>query len=235
MPSSPPRETFQLAFLNPVDRKAGVTSTITLRARTCPDPLTTMRGKPMISTSDIASIVRLDDGHKNREIDVGAVDTILESYQPLSVSALIPILQDLHEHFGYLPEAALDHVGRALDISTTRIYGVATFYNQFRLQPLGKHVIRVCRGTACHVKGSASLLEALEAELGIKAGTTTKDGLFTIETVACLGACSIAPVMMIDDKFHGRLTVKQIPWLIKAVKREENKNVTESPVLSETR
>jgi len=184
----------------------------------------------MLSTSEIASIVRLEDGHKNREIDLAAVDGILEGYRPLSVSALIPILQDLQGKFGYLPEAALDHIGRALDISTTRIYGVATFYNQFRLHPLGRHVVRICRGTACHVKGSASLLDALESELGIKAGATTKDNQFSLETVACLGACSIAPVMMIDDTFHGRLTVKQVPRLLKAIKREDMKSASDPHV-----
>ena len=155
----------------------------------------------MISTAETPTLARLDNGHRHRQIDLAPVDAILERYRPVSVSALIPILQDLQEHYGYLPEGALDHVGRALDISTTRIYGVATFYNQFRLQPLGKHLVRICRGTACHVKGSASLLDALEAELGVKAGMTTKDGQFTLETVACLGACSIAPVMMIDGRF----------------------------------
>ncbi len=177
----------------------------------------------MISPSDISSIKRLDNGHKNRDVDIEVVDRILGGYTSAGPSALIPILQDLQESFGYLPEVAIDMVGRALDISTARIYGVATFYNQFRLNPLGKHVIRVCRGTACHVKGSLALLETLESELGIKAGSTTKDGMFSLETVACLGACSIAPAVMVDDKFSGRLTVKQMPRLVKQIQRDEAK------------
>ncbi|HDS74858.1 MAG TPA: NADH-quinone oxidoreductase subunit NuoE [Firmicutes bacterium] len=177
----------------------------------------------MISPSDISSIKRLDNGHKNRDIDTEVVDRILSGYASAGASSLIPILQDLQESFGYLPEVAIDLVGRALDISTARIYGVATFYNQFRLNPLGKHVIRVCRGTACHVKGSLALLETLESELGIKAGGTTKDGMFSVETVACLGACSIAPAVMVDDKFSGRLTVKQMPRLVKQIQRDEAK------------
>ena len=182
----------------------------------------------MISTTEFASIARLDNGHKNRDVDLSAVEGILESYKPLAPSALIPILQDVQEHFGFLPEAALDTIGRALDISTTRIFGVATFYNQFRLHPLGKHVIRICRGTACHVKGSAALLDTLEMELGIKAGSTTKDGQFSIETVACIGACSIAPVAMVGDTFHGRLTVKHIPRMVKSLKRDDTKGAAET-------
>ncbi len=177
----------------------------------------------MISPSDISSIKRLDNGHKNRDIDTAVVDRILGGYTSAGPSALIPILQDIQESFGYLPEVAIDLIGRALDISTARIYGVATFYNQFRLNPLGKHVLRVCRGTACHVKGSLALLETLESELGIKAGGTTKDGMFSLETVACLGACSIAPAVMVDDKFSGRLTVKQMPRLVKQIQRDEAK------------
>jgi NADH-quinone oxidoreductase subunit E len=182
----------------------------------------------MISTTDLASIAGLGSGHKDSDVDLVAVDGILDGYQPLAPNALIPILQDVQEHYGYLPENALDRIGRALDISTTRIFGVATFYNQFRFQPLGKHVIRICRGTACHVKGSAALLDTLEMELGVKAGSTTKDKLFSVETVACIGACSIAPVAMVDDKFHGRLTLKQIPRLVKSLKREDGKGAPES-------
>lgn len=177
----------------------------------------------MITATDTDANVRLDNGHKNRDVDLTAVDEILASYRPLHAGALIPILQDLQNEYGYLPESALDRIGRALDISSSRIYGVATFYNQFRLKPLGDHVIRICRGTACHVKGSAALQDTFENELDVKAGDTTKDGMFSLETVACIGACSIAPVIMIDDKFHGRLTVKQVPRLVKSVLRESAK------------
>ena len=109
------------------------------------------------------------------------------------------------------------------------VYGVATFYNQFRLAPLGKYVIRVCRGTACHVKNSANVLIALENELGVPAGCTTRDKLFTLETVACIGACSIAPVININEEYFGRVTVNEIPKIIKKyknmAKKEDNQNV----------
>ncbi len=103
------------------------------------------------------------------------------------------------------------------------VYGVATFYNQFRLIPLGKNVIRVCRGTACHVKNSANILTSLETELGIYAGGTTRDKFFTLETVACIGACSIAPVININEEYYGRITVKEIPKILKKYRAEYKK------------
>jgi len=129
-------------------------------------------------------------------------------------SVLIPILQDVQEVFGYVPEEELFNIAKHTRLPVSRVYGVATFYNQFRLTPLGKHVIRVCRGTACHVKGSLDILTTLETELGIKAGGTTRDLQFSIETVACMGACSIAPVISINDEFFGGLTVKDVQKLI---------------------
>ncbi|MCB0730440.1 MAG: NADH-quinone oxidoreductase subunit NuoE [Ignavibacteriae bacterium] len=156
---------------------------------------------------------------------------IFENYEKNDRSSLIPLLQDVQSEFGYLPEDVLNEVAEYINISKASVYGVATFYNQFRLTPLGKYVIRVCRGTACHVKNSANILIALETELGIKAGCTSKDKLFTLETVACIGACSIAPVININDEYYGRLTVKEIPKIIKkyknaAKKEEELKTVS---------
>lgn len=131
------------------------------------------------------------------------------------------MLQDIQGVHGYLPEDDIIQVARHLGTPTSHVYGVATFYNQFRLTPLGKHVIRVCRGTACHVKGSLDILNILENELGILAGETTKDFKFTIETVACIGACSIAPVIMIDDKYYGGLTSKSVYKLIKEYQKKD--------------
>ncbi len=147
------------------------------------------------------------------------VEEILKKYSKGDKSSLIPLLQDIQDEFGYLPEKELHHVSEFLNMALSRIYGVATFYNQFRLTPLGKNVIRVCRGTACHVKSSANILTALETELKIKAGETTRDKFFTIETVACIGACSIAPVISINDEYYGRLVVKEIPKIINRYKR----------------
>ncbi|MBN1638312.1 MAG: NADH-quinone oxidoreductase subunit NuoE [Ignavibacteriales bacterium] len=150
---------------------------------------------------------------------------IFQKYPAKDGSNLIPILQDIQDKFGYLPEYALHDVVEFLDIPLSSVYGVATFYNQFRLTPLGKNIIRVCRGTACHVKNSANILTALEFELGISAGQTTRDKLFTLETVACIGACSIAPVININDEYYGKVTIKEIPKILKKY-RDEAKEKT---------
>lgn len=129
---------------------------------------------------------------------------------PKSRQYLIPILQEIQESHGYVPREGIFQVSEYLGLPEAKIFGVATFYNQFKLTPPGKHQIQVCRGTACHVRGSASLLEILEAELGIQAGETTKDGLFSLDVVACIGACSIAPVITVDGEYHGRLDKKLV-------------------------
>jgi NADH-quinone oxidoreductase subunit E len=156
---------------------------------------------------------------------------ILNKFPKKDRSCLIPILQDIQTEYGYLSQDVLSDVSEYVGMPFASVYGVATFYNQFRLSPLGKYVIRVCRGTACHVKNSANILIALEAELGISAGCTTRDKVFTLETVACIGACSIAPVININEEYFGRLTVNEIPKIIKkyknmAKKEEDNKTVS---------
>jgi len=156
---------------------------------------------------------------------------IFNNYTPKDRSNLIVILQEIQEVYGYLPEDALGDVSDFVNIPLASIYGVATFYNQFRLKPLGKNVIRVCRGTACHVKNSANVLSALEFELGVTAGNTTRDKLFTLETVACIGACSIAPVISINDEYYGRVEVKEITKILKKYRNEEKtKAITEKEV-----
>jgi NADH-quinone oxidoreductase subunit E len=121
-------------------------------------------------------------------------------------STLIPLLQDVQSELGYLPEEALERVSQLLRLPTSHIYGVVTFYHQFRLRPKGRHMITVCRGTACHVKGSLEVNELVLSELGITPPTdTSKDGVFTLQQVRCVGACSLAPVMKIDDEFYGNL------------------------------
>ncbi len=148
------------------------------------------------------------------------ITNIYSNYSKNDRSSLIPILQDIQEEIGYLPESELKRAAEFIGIPLSTVYGVATFYNQFRLTPLGKNIIRVCRGTACHVKNSANILQALETELRIKAGETTRDKLFTLETVACIGACSIAPVISVNDEYFGRLNVKDIPKIITKYTRE---------------
>lgn len=140
---------------------------------------------------------------------------IFEHYPKKDKSNLIALLQEVQEVYGYLPEGALQEVADFVGMPLSRVYGVATFYNQFRLTPLGENVVRVCRGTACHVNNSANILFALETALNIKAGQTTRDKKFTLETVACIGACSIAPVITVNDDYHGRISVKDVPNIIK--------------------
>ena len=123
---------------------------------------------------------------------------------------LIPILQDTQEQFRYLPAAAMKEIARFLRMPESTVYGVSTFYAQFKLTPLGKKIIRICRGTACHVRGAAKVLSELEKQLGIKAGETTDDLEYTLETVACIGACALAPTMTIDNETYGKMSTKKV-------------------------
>jgi NADH-quinone oxidoreductase subunit E len=123
---------------------------------------------------------------------------------------LIPILQETQGKFRYLPAAAMQEISRFLHVPEATIFGVSTFYAQFKLTPLGKKVVRVCRGTACHVRGSAKVLAEMEKRLGIKAGETTDDMEYTLETVACIGACALAPTMTIDNETYGKMTTKKV-------------------------
>ncbi len=140
---------------------------------------------------------------------------IFKNYESNDKSCLIPLLQDVQSIYGYLPESALQEVADYVGLPLSRVYGVATFYNQFRLTPLGENIIKVCRGTACHVKSSANILFAIETALNIKAGETTRDKKFTIEVVNCIGACSIAPVITVNEDYYGRITTRDIPNIIR--------------------
>lgn len=135
---------------------------------------------------------------------------------------LIPVLQDIQEKDGYLSESALVEVGKNLKLPTSKIYGVATFYNQFRFEPTGKYHIQVCRGTACHVLGSATVLQELEKHLKTKAGRTTSDKLFSIEVVACIGACGLAPVISINGEFYAKVSSESIKSIIDTYKTKES-------------
>ena len=123
---------------------------------------------------------------------------------------LIPILQETQVQFRYLPAAAMREIAEFLHISENAVYGVSTFYSQFKLTPLGKKVVRICRGTACHVRGAGKVLAEMEKQLGIKAGETTDDLEYTLETVACIGACALAPTMTIDNETYGKMTAKKV-------------------------
>jgi NADH-quinone oxidoreductase subunit E len=149
------------------------------------------------------------------------VDIILEKYEGAKQDSLIPLLQDVQEAEGFVSKAAVVRIGEHLNIPTSKIYGVATFYNQFRFEPQGKYHIQVCRGTACHVLGSATVLEEMEKVLKIKSGQTTRDGLFSIEVVACIGACGLAPVIAINGTFHAKVTTSSIKEILDSYKNQE--------------
>ena len=127
---------------------------------------------------------------------------------------LIPILQETQEQFRYLPAEAMREIAKFLRIPESTIYGVSTFYAQFKLTPLGRKIVKICRGTACHVRGGAKILEETEKILGIKAGETTEDLEYTLETIACFGSCALAPVMVIDDTVYGRVTTSKVKGII---------------------
>jgi NADH-quinone oxidoreductase subunit E len=132
--------------------------------------------------------------------------------------ACVRILQEMQTAYGYLPAEAIRYVVENTDITASQLFGVATFYEQFRFTPVGKHLIRVCHGTACHVNGANRLDRAVEELLGITDGETTEDRLFTLQTVACLGCCSLSPVMMIDETVYGRLTPDEVRKILKRYK-----------------
>ncbi|MDD1778883.1 MAG: NADH-quinone oxidoreductase subunit NuoE [Candidatus Helarchaeota archaeon] len=133
---------------------------------------------------------------------------------------LISLLQKIQDYYHYLPPDVLNYISEQLKIPPAEIYSIATFYMQFKLTPLGKYVITCCEGTACHVKGSQFLLVYLENSLGIKAGETTEDKLFSLQSVACLGCCAISPVCIINDQVYGNLNVKKISKLLSKFKKE---------------
>jgi len=135
---------------------------------------------------------------------------------------LIPLLQSAQDHFGYIPRHAIAYISEVTGIPESDVYGVITFYGQFRLRPMGKLIIRACMGTACHVSNSQVIIESIEDELGIEVGGTTEDGLFTLSTVACIGCCSLAPVIMVSDETYGRLTPASVRKVLRGIRRREN-------------
>jgi len=148
--------------------------------------------------------------HKEKFVELKQViDECKEKEGPL-----MPIMHKAQEIFGYLPEEVQEYIAEELDIPVTDVYGVATFYSQFTLKPKGKYAIGVCLGTACYVKGAQAVLDELAKELGIKPGDTTEDLKFTLEATRCLGACGLAPVMMINDEVYGRLVPSDIKGIV---------------------
>jgi len=156
----------------------------------------------------------------DQEIDLKPLDAMLEHYQGIPGS-LITILQKTQEIYGFLPRKALEHIAGKIGVKPAKILGAATFYTQFRFKPIGKYLIMLCQGTACHVNGSEKIETALLEELKIKGGETTPDNLFTLENVACLGCCSLAPVMMINGEAYGKLTPESARKIIRDIYKNE--------------
>ena len=152
--------------------------------------------------------------------DFSLLEPCLEKYATVPGS-LITILQNAQEIYGYLPVDVILHISQRTGIKVTKIMGVATFYSQFRLQPVGKYLIMLCQGTACHVNGSLQIEKTINEYLGIKDGETTEDGLFTLKNVACLGCCSLSPVMMINDDTYGSLTPEKVISIFKELQKGE--------------
>jgi len=147
-------------------------------------------------------------------LDMAKIEPILERFRGQE-GALIPVLQEVQGIYGYLPEEVLAYIGQGLKIPLSRIYGVVTFYAQFYLTRRGRHTVRVCRGTACHVRGGMNIRKAVKQFLGVEENETTPDYKFTFETVACLGACALSPVLLVDKNYYGKLTPAKAEKVLK--------------------
>lgn len=159
---------------------------------------------------------------EQKQVDLSLMDALIEKYRGKQGN-VIPLLQSAMALYGYLPDSVFEKIESELKISKSQMYGVATFYSQFRLSPVGKHIVKVCHGTACHVQNATELTESLAEALEIKDGETTPDGVFTLESVACLGCCSLAPVIMIGEEVYGKLSGKSAVKIINEIKLKENK------------
>jgi NADH:ubiquinone oxidoreductase subunit E len=148
------------------------------------------------------------------------VDKILQKHD-FRKEAIIQILVDVQEENKYLPMEIVEYIGRRLKVPASKIYSIATFYSAFSLEPRGKHIITVCKGTACFVRGVTNIIERIEDRLGIRAGSTTEDGMFTLETVACLGACALAPIVVVDGHYYGQTTIQKVDSILDKYNRDE--------------
>ncbi len=158
-----------------------------------------------------------------QDVDISLINPLIEKYRSKQGN-LIPLLQGVQEMYGYIPQQAFYKLNNDVGLELAAMYGVATFYSQFRLNPVGKHIIKVCHGTACHVQNASKITDALMDSLKVNDGETTEDNMFTLESVACLGCCSLAPVMMIGSETYGKLTGKNSVKVIKNIKIQENKS-----------
>ena len=150
---------------------------------------------------------------QEQEIDLAPANLVIDKFLNMK-GALMPVLQEIQDHYGYIPEPCVHLVAERLNVYSSQIYGVLTFYAQFHLEPRGKYIVRVCMGTACHVKGAGRIADTLSERLGIGHAETTGDLKFTIEHVACIGACGMAPVIMVNDATFGSLTVQKLDEVV---------------------
>jgi len=157
--------------------------------------------------------------NEQEDINIAAVDSIIERHNS-DVELLVSILQDVQAECNYLPADALRRIAERLQIPLIQVYSVATFFKAFSLVPRGRHSIQVCVGTACHVRGAKAIVDEIERDLNVKAGGTTDDGEYTLETVNCVGACALGPIIMIDDEYHGQMTPRKVQKLLKTKQRE---------------
>jgi NADH-quinone oxidoreductase E subunit len=149
------------------------------------------------------------------------IENILKQYD-YRKSRIIQILSEIQRIYNYLPKAVLEYVSQQLRLPLSNIYSIATFYSAFSLKPRGKHLVTVCMGTACHVRGAPAVLSRLEERLQIKTGNTTEDNHFTLKTVNCLGACALAPIVVIDEEYHGQTTVNKVDKLLNKYEKKED-------------
>ena len=158
-------------------------------------------------------------------LDDNVNEKVLEISDGFSKSEtnIIPLLQKVQDEFGWIPRSAMESISDYLEVSLQKIYGVATFYKGFRLQPIGKYLIQVCLGTACHVVGAPEIVQALLMELDIKEGETTEDKMFTVDVVRCLGCCSLGPVLLVNEEVHAQVTPSKAKTLIKLIRNREKK------------
>ena len=167
---------------------------------------------------------------------MSTVQEIITGFGPLTMDCLIPVLQGVQKEYGFLSGESMEEISSSIGAPVSRVYGVATFYKQFRFAPLGEHVIQVCRGTACHVRGSLAIADHLQRRLKLNKDGNSQDGAFSVITVACLGACSIAPVIKLDSEFYGHLTTQKLGMLysIKSGKRGKSGVRHEAESISHT-
>ena len=158
------------------------------------------------------------EGRRSRQ----AVDRILGRFQPVRAGDLIPLLQQIQGEYGHLPAEVLHHVSERTGIPTSRMYGVITFYSDFHLEERGRHTVRACRGTACHVRGGKGVIQAAQNYLGLADGETRADLMFSFETAACLGACALSPVVIADGMHFGKVTAERVEQMLRSIEAAES-------------